>query len=74
MSQEIVFYSESIDEEEQTVIEEWDKEEKEDDEADTVDYSILTLGNIPYIVQEILDTIHYCKLLVQYVKKVETKV
>ena len=70
LSPEIPFNIEPVDEEEQAALEEWENEEEDEEEEDTTDYSTLTLGNIPWIAQEVLATIHHCKLLVQYVKKV----
>jgi hypothetical protein len=70
LSPEIAFNIEPADDEEQAALEEWENEEEDDEEEDAIDYSTLTLGNIPWIAQEILTTIHHCKLLVQYVKKV----
>ncbi len=56
----MTFNIEPVDNEEQAAIEEWQNEEKDDDD-DTVDYSMLTLDNIPWILQEVLNTIYHYK-------------
>ena len=68
-SPEFISFDEQLDEEEKAALEEWNNEEDNYD-IDTIDYSTLDLSSIPWNAQEILETIKYCKILVQYVKKV----
>ncbi|CAF5028736.1 unnamed protein product [Rotaria sp. Silwood1] len=68
LSPEIAFNDEQYDEEEKAALEQWNKEE-EDDDDDVIDYSIVSLTNIPWSAREILETIQQCKILVQYIKK-----
>ena len=40
------------------------------DDDDNIDYTSITVLNLPVSAKEILDTIRYCKALVKYTKKV----
>ena len=68
-SPEFISFDEQLDEKEKAALEEW-KNEEDDYDIDTIDYSTLDLSSIPWNAREILETIKYCKILVQYVKKV----
>lgn len=49
----------------------YDTDESEfNDDDDDIDYSSVTIANLPASAKEILDTIRYCKALVKYTKKV----
>lgn len=53
---------------------ETDNSEISDDDDDIIiDYSSTTIYDLPTSAREILDTIHYCKALVKYTKKVTNK-
>ncbi|CAF1165617.1 unnamed protein product [Rotaria sordida] len=53
-SPEIMLNDDQIDEEEKIALEEWNDE---DDDAETIDYSMLNLSSIPWNAQEIIETI-----------------
>ncbi len=48
----------------------YDTDESEFNDDDDIDYSSVTIVNLPASAKEILDTIRYCKALVKYTKKV----
>ncbi len=49
----------------------YDTDESEiNDDDDIIDYSAITVSNLPTAAKEVLDTIRYCKALVKYTKKV----
>ena len=47
-----------------------DDEEQDDNENDEIDYTELTVEQLPNNVRHILNTIKNCKSLVKYMKKV----
>ena len=48
----------------------YDTDESEIGDDDDIDYSSVTVANLPMSAKEVLDTIRYCKALVKYTKKV----
>jgi hypothetical protein len=44
--------------------------EDDEEEDDTIDYSEMTIAQLPNSARQIIDTITSCKSLVRYVKKV----
>ena len=44
--------------------------EEDEEEEDNIDYSELTIAQLPSTARQIIDTIAKCKSLVRYVKKV----
>ncbi|CAF3622568.1 unnamed protein product [Rotaria socialis] len=47
----------------------YDTDESEITDDDDIDYSSITIFNLPTSAKKVLDTIRYCKALVKYIKK-----